>query len=123
MTELSGRCRNPFRDRVKSLSKWKPADVVEIFTEEMFDLAVVAAGDRAAYAEALGRLKPGGRLVVFSGLGKEQNLLPADFNRIHYLQQTIIGAYGSCYRPVRINLRRSGSSLLTCSFMMRSAAS
>lgn len=63
-----------------------------------FDCCVVAVGDRQAYHEALDRLAPRGRLVVFSGLLPGQERFEVSFNRLHYLEQTIVGSYGCCYR-------------------------
>ena len=62
------------------------------------DAAFVAVGDREAYAEAVGCLGPRGRLVVFSGLAKNDCHLSIDLNQMHYLEQTIVGAYGCSYR-------------------------
>jgi len=66
--------------------------------EEVFDVAVVAVGAEAAYHEALTRLKSRGRLVVFSGLSPMSAVIETDFNKLHYLEQTITGAYGCCYK-------------------------
>jgi len=66
-------------------------------TDEL-DVAFVAVGDKQAYVDALSCLGPRGRLVVFSGLAKDDCHLPIDFNHMHYLEQTIVGAYGCSYR-------------------------
>lgn len=66
--------------------------------ERHFDTAFVAVGSAEAYEEALRRLKPRGTLVVFSGLLPRQTLRAVDFNRIHYLEQRIAGAYGCSFR-------------------------
>jgi len=66
--------------------------------DSAFDICVIAVGSSLAYQEALTRLKPRGRLVVFSGLPPDSALLPTDFNQLHYHEQTIVGAYGCCYR-------------------------
>lgn len=63
-----------------------------------FDVCVVAVGARAAYAEAVTRLRPRGRLVVFSGLPPGDDRLDVDLNRLHYHEQTLVGAYGCAYR-------------------------
>ncbi len=62
------------------------------------DAAFVAVGDKEAYREAMEGLGPRGRLVVFSGLAIKDSCLSVDFNRFHYLEQTIVGAYGCSYR-------------------------
>jgi L-iditol 2-dehydrogenase len=63
-----------------------------------FDLCVVAAGVPQAYQEALAHLAPRGRLVVFSGLLPAEDALPVSLNRLHYHEQTLVGAYGCTYR-------------------------
>ena len=69
-----------------------------------FDVAVVAVGDRQAYHEALAHLAPRGRLVIFSGLPKDNDRPPVSFNQLHYLEQTLVGAYGCSYRHGRMAL-------------------
>ena len=78
--------------------------------EQLFDVSVVAVGNNAAYQQALQRMAPRGRLVVFSGLAKETPAITTDFNQLHYLEQTVVGAYGCCYRHGRqaIALLQSG---------------
>lgn len=62
------------------------------------DLAIVAVGNRQAYEEALLALAPRGRLVLFSGLAPAETRLAIDVNRMHYLEQSVVGAYGCCLR-------------------------
>lgn len=62
--------------------------------DSRFDVCIVAVGDQSAYREALSRLGPRGRLVVFSGLAAASAHTSVDFNELHYLEQTIVGAYG-----------------------------
>jgi L-iditol 2-dehydrogenase len=66
--------------------------------DKKFDLCIVAVGSRSAYEEALTSLNPRGRLVIFSGLRPAEPSLSVDFNRLHYFEQTIVGAYGCAYR-------------------------
>lgn len=66
--------------------------------DRQFDLCVVAVGDLSAYQEALLHLAPRGRLVVFSGLPRENPSVSTDFNQLHYMEQTVAGAYGCCFR-------------------------
>ena len=66
-----------------------------------FDLAVVAVGSAGAYAEAGESLAPRGRLVIFSGLPTGETRQLVDFNRLHYLEQTVVGAYGCSRRHAR----------------------
>jgi len=63
-----------------------------------FDAAVVAVGSADAYLQAIRHLRPRGRLVVFSGLPRDAAELPVDFNRLHYFEQTLVGAYGCSFR-------------------------
>jgi L-iditol 2-dehydrogenase len=69
--------------------------------DERFDLCVPAVGQTSAYEEALTHLAPNGCLVIFSGLSRGAEILPLDFNRAHYLEQKIVGAYGCCFRHGR----------------------
>jgi L-iditol 2-dehydrogenase len=71
---------------------------VEIFSDQSFDICVVAAGAKTAYADAVNRLRPRGRLVVFSGLPPADDRLEVSLNRLHYLEQALVGAYGCAYR-------------------------
>lgn len=63
-----------------------------------FDVCVVAVGSVQAYREALLHLKPRGRLVAFSGVSPNAADVPIDLNRLHYLEQTLVGAYGCSRR-------------------------
>jgi L-iditol 2-dehydrogenase len=63
----------------------------------MFDLCIVAVGAKNAYEQALEALAPRGRLVVFSGLSPVNDSVEISFNRLHYLEQTIVGAYGCAF--------------------------
>jgi L-iditol 2-dehydrogenase len=63
-----------------------------------FDVCIVAVGSTSAYEEALTRLNPRGRLVVFSGLSPLEDRLSVSFNQLHYNEQTLVGAYGCSYR-------------------------
>lgn len=66
--------------------------------ERGFDVGVVAVGAKAAYEEALARLRPRGRLVVFSGLAPADDRIGVGFNQLHYREQTLVGAYGCAHR-------------------------
>jgi L-iditol 2-dehydrogenase len=76
-----------------------------------FDVCVVAVGATAAYAEAIDRLEPRGRLVVFSGLSPADDRMEVSLNRLHYHEQTLVGAYGCAYRHgvAALNLIASGA--------------
>jgi L-iditol 2-dehydrogenase len=66
--------------------------------ELRFDVAVVAVGAVRPYHEALERLNPRGRLMIFSGLAKNTAEQLVDLNALHYNEQKIIGAYGCACR-------------------------
>lgn len=66
--------------------------------DHAFDVCVVAVGAKSAYAEAGTRLRPRGRLVIFSGLAPADERIAVSFNQFHYCEQTLVGAYGCAYR-------------------------
>jgi L-iditol 2-dehydrogenase len=66
--------------------------------DQRFDTCIVAVGAKSAYEEAVTHLNPRGALVVFSGLPHQGDHITISFNQLHYHQQTIVGAYGCCYR-------------------------
>jgi len=66
--------------------------------DKKFDICIVAVGDINAYNEALTSLNSRGRLVIFSGLPKPNEKILINFNMIHYLEQSIAGAYGCCFK-------------------------
>lgn len=70
----------------------------ETCPEKTVDVCIVAVGSVDAYQSALSRLGPRGRLVVFSGLHPDADRLSVSFNQLHYHEQTLVGAYGCCYR-------------------------
>ena len=63
-----------------------------------FDVAIVAVGSANAYQEAIDHLNPRGKIVVFSGLPSDDAKQTIDMNRLHYHEQTIVGAYGCSFR-------------------------
>jgi L-iditol 2-dehydrogenase len=63
-----------------------------------FDVAIVAVGSAQAYDQALCRLGPRGRLVIFSGLAPSDAARLVDLNALHYREQTLVGAYGCEFR-------------------------
>ncbi|MFZ3046790.1 MAG: alcohol dehydrogenase catalytic domain-containing protein [Desulfatirhabdiaceae bacterium] len=79
------------------------------------DVCIVAVGSVSAYETALSRLGPRGRLVVFSGLHPTEDKLPVSFNQLHYHEQTIVGAYGCCYRHGEQALERIASGAVRVS--------
>ena len=73
-------------------------DGVESIEDRLFDVTIPAVGSNDAYRQAITILKPRGRLVVFSGLPHDKCEQAIDLNALHYLEQTIVGAYGCSYR-------------------------
>ena len=65
---------------------------------ELFDVCIPAVGDGEAYRAALEHLAPRGRLVAFSGLPAHAACRAADYNHLHYHEQTVVGAYGCALR-------------------------
>jgi L-iditol 2-dehydrogenase len=65
---------------------------------EKFDVCIPAVGDCHAYKDAMNHLAPRGRLVAFAGLPSFGEYQAADFNQLHYFEQTVVGAYGCAYR-------------------------
>lgn len=79
------------------------------------DAAIVAVGSPQAYEEALVALGPRGRLVVFSGLSPSADQVAApSLNRLHYYEQTVVGAYGCAFRHgvEALDLLASGTLLV-----------
>ena len=66
--------------------------------ESLFDICIPAVGSESAYLEAVRHLAPRGRLVCFSGLARAGAVQGIDLNSIHYLEQSIVGAYGCSLR-------------------------
>lgn len=66
--------------------------------DELFDVVIPAVGAPNVYEEAVQHLKPRGRMIIFSGLPKDKFIQPIDMNSLHYLEQSIIGAYGCIFR-------------------------
>lgn len=66
-----------------------------------FDVALNAAPDGAILSDALDRLRPGGRFVLFSGFTSGEALPISELNRMHYRQLTLAGAYGCTQNGVK----------------------
>lgn len=82
----------PQTQRRRAVRQQLPAD------HHRFDVCVVAVGSTAAYREALAKLTPRGRLVVFSGLAPKADTVPISLNQLHYQEQSLIDAYGCCHQ-------------------------
>ncbi len=88
---------------------------VESVSGRRFDVCIPAVGDEHAYREALTHLAPRGRLVAFSGLAANASYHAAGFNQLHYLEQTVVGAYGCAYRHGKTALELITSGAVTVS--------
>jgi len=82
---------------------------------ELFDVCIPAVGDGNAYKEATKHLAPRGRLVAFSGIPSTAGYQAADFNSLHYYEQTVVGAYGCSYRHGKMALDLITSGAVTVS--------
>ena len=87
------------RDLVSAAPGTPPAASFAATSPPPLDVAIVAVGDPAAYAEAVEALAPRGRLVVFSGLlPHDDGAYHLSLNSIHYHEHTVVGAYGCSFR-------------------------
>lgn len=66
--------------------------------DRLFDVTIPAAGSTDVYAQAINHLAPRGRMICFSGLPGDSSVQAIDINELHYLEQSVIGAYGCSYR-------------------------
>lgn len=82
---------------------------------ERFDVCIPAVGDGSAYRDALEHLAPRGRLVAFSGLPANSPCSSAEFNHLHYHEQTVVGAYGCALRHGRTALDLIASGAVSVS--------
>jgi L-iditol 2-dehydrogenase len=75
------------------------------------DVVVPACPDPRALEWGLELLRPGGRLVLFSGLAGSPRL---DLNQLHYRELALVGAYGcnagQNRRALEILARRAGKA-------------
>jgi L-iditol 2-dehydrogenase len=77
-----------------------------------FHVCIVAVGSMDAYLQALNHLGPRGRLVVFSGLSPDNSRTMVDLNTLHYMEQTLVGAYGCSIRHSLEALRLIGEGTI-----------
>jgi L-iditol 2-dehydrogenase len=62
------------------------------------DVVMLACGSRVALDWGLTVLGKRGRLCLYSGLPKEAEDHPVNLNRLHYLEASLVGAYGCTSR-------------------------
>ncbi len=63
-----------------------------------YAVTIPAVGSHDAYDAALAALEPRGRLVAFSGLLPDAVPRSFTINTLHYLEQSVVGAYGCAFR-------------------------
>jgi L-iditol 2-dehydrogenase len=73
------------------------ADGIAGCKDHRFDVCIVAVGNPEAYTQALARMAPRGRVVVFSGLLPGDDAVAVSLNQLHYHEQTLVGAYRCAY--------------------------
>ena len=78
---------NPFLKRCK-------IDCLRETNQSEFDCAINACPDPIAFCQGVGKLAKGGRMAFFSGLRKNKNIETNLLNLIHYLEASMVGAYG-----------------------------
>jgi L-iditol 2-dehydrogenase len=73
------------------------------------DVILAASGD-ADVAALPPLLAPRGRLCLFSGLPRQEAIIPLDANLIHYRELSVSGAYGSTatHNRIAVELIASG---------------
>jgi len=76
-----------------------------IATFDQFDVSINAASDPNTLTEGISKLNPGGKFCLFSGLTKNANISLDLLNEVHYRQLTLVGAYGSTKRQMRLALQ------------------
>ena len=60
------------------------------------DCILIATSNDDAVYTALKNLNPGGTLLLFSGLSKDEKIITLDHNLLHQKEQTLVGSYGCC---------------------------
>jgi len=75
------------------------------------DVVITAAGSKVAQEQALSMAVPRGRVSLFGGLPKDDSVIQADSNLIHYRELSVVGSYGSAPRHNReaLSLIASGT--------------
>jgi L-iditol 2-dehydrogenase len=58
------------------------------------DCILIAASSGEAFYDAIKYLRPGGTLVLFSGLPKDDKVVHLDQNLLHQQEQILVGSYG-----------------------------
>ena len=82
-------------DRVIDINKEELAKVVAEETDGRGVDVILAASGEADVAALPPLLAPRGRLCLFSGLHRQEAIVPLDANLIHYRELSVTGAYGS----------------------------
>jgi L-iditol 2-dehydrogenase len=99
---------NPFRlataaragaDLVIDAGLQDPVSVIAAGTDgQGVDVVIPACGSLEALDWGLAVLAKRGRLCLYAGLPKEGETHPVNLNRLHYLEASLVGAYGCTSR-------------------------
>jgi len=86
-------------DLVLDPAQQQPVAAIRDYTHgQGVDAVFLACGSAAALDWGLGVLAKRGRLCLYSGMPKEGETLPVNLNRLHYLEASLLGAYGCTSR-------------------------
>ncbi len=95
-------------ERIASCKKFCEGAGFEInqdLPDKKFDIAVNAASDVETVVTGLNLLKPGGRMVFFSGIASGEQISSGLLNEIHYRELSVSGAYGCTRKQMSEGLR------------------
>lgn len=82
-------------DRVIDIARERLPQVISDETGSRGVSVILSASNSSPISNLLPLLIEGGRLSLFSGIGKEYNFQPFDINQIHYRELEVSGAFGS----------------------------
>ncbi|MDD3581602.1 MAG: zinc-dependent dehydrogenase [Desulfobacca sp.] len=112
--------RQGWADVVVDAGNQDPVAAIRESTDgQGIDVGMLACRAVEAWEWALAGLAKRGRLCLFSGLPSDLGNRPVDLNRLHYLEATLVGAYGCTSRQNALALellahgRIPGEKLLT----------
>ncbi|MDR1992342.1 MAG: alcohol dehydrogenase catalytic domain-containing protein [Nitrososphaerota archaeon] len=85
---------------------------------DTFDVVINAAPDPDTLIEGISKLNSGGKYCLFSGFTKNIEIPINLLNEVHYRQLTLVGAYGSTKRQMRIALNILKNNIQTISLLI-----
>jgi L-iditol 2-dehydrogenase len=93
-------------DLVIDASRQNPVAVIQAETDSQgVDVVIPACGSLEALDWGVAVLAKRGRLCLYSGLPKEGESYPVNLNRLHYLEASLVGAYGCTSRQNALALQ------------------